>query len=339
MTDRSETEIVVCLLALPETSPFALYGLAEVLSSAGTAWEELTGRPTGSPRFRVRVVGDRAGAMRISGGAPALPEAAFADDPSCAIAIVPDLALPPDADPRGRWPAAAHWLADRAAEGATICSVCSGALVLAEAGLLGGREAATHWAFADLIARLYPAVRLRPERILCAGDPEGRLVTAGGASSSEDLVLWLIARHCGPEEAVRIRKIFLFGDRTDGQLPLAALLPRPTGEDAAVAAAQAWAAESYAEGGAAEMAAAAGLPPRTFTRRFRRATGYAPLDYLQRLRIEEAKQLLERSDLPADEIAAEVGWEDPAHFRRVFRRLAGVTPGAYRQRHRLPRPA
>ncbi|MGM0586612.1 MAG: GlxA family transcriptional regulator, partial [Pseudomonadota bacterium] len=316
---------------------FALYGLMEVMASVGVAWGELTGKPTGAPRFEVGVVAQDRAPFRAAMGTPIAPDESFAEGARCDLVLVPDMALSPDADPRGRWPEAAAWLRERHAEGARVCSVCSGALLLAEAGLLDGREATTHWAFAPMLARFYPEVRLLKERVIVPADPEGRVVTGGGASAWEDLAVWLVARFSGAEEAVRIRKLFLFGDRSDGQLPFAALLPRPSGADAAVAAAQEWAADHYAERLAASgMAAAAGLAPRSFARRFRAATGFSPLEYLQTLRIEEAKQMLERTDLPSDEIAAEVGYEDPAHFRRVFRRLAGVTPGAYRQRWRAP---
>jgi transcriptional regulator GlxA family with amidase domain len=158
-------------------------------------------------------------------------------------------------------------------------------------------------------------------------------VTGGGASSWEDLALYLVARLCGGPEAVRIARLFLFGDRSEGQLVYAGARPARRHEDAPVAAAQAWAAENYARPNpVAGMSAVAGLPERTFKRRFLAATGYTSLDYVQTLRTEEAKQLLETTDLPADAVAAEVGYEEPAFFRRLFKRRTGVTPARYRRR-------
>jgi len=120
--------------------------------------------------------------------------------------------------------------------------------------------------------------------------------------------------------------------------------PRPH-QDAVVAAAQEWVALHYAEKNpVAAMVAGSGLAERSFKRRFRAATGYAPIEYVQAIRLEEAKHLLERSDLPVDEVAAEVGYDDPSYFRRLFRKQSGVAPGAYR-RHFVrtvriaPRPA
>jgi transcriptional regulator GlxA family with amidase domain len=327
--------LVVALVTVPESSPFALYGLAEVLGAVGVAWTQLTGEPTTAPRFEVRLVGADRLAFTGTTGMPLRATHGFDELAAADIALVPDLAIDPAADPRGRWSDACRWLRRMADAGALVGSVCSGSVMLAEAGLLDGLEATTHWAFAPVFARHYPAVRLRPERILQASGPEQRIVTGGGAAAWEDLALWLVARRGGEEEARRIARIFLFGDRSEGQLPFAALVPRPAHEDRLVADAQAWIAEHYPERHAvAGAAAAAGLPERTFHRRFKRATGYSPVAYVQVVRIEEAKQLLERSALGPDEIAAEVGYEDPSHFRRVFRKLVGVTPARYRQRWR-----
>src|SRR5690606_4824824 len=108
------------------------------------------------------------------------------------VAIVTDLDLEPGIDPRGRWPAECDWLRRVQNEGALICSVCTGAVLLAEAGVLDGAEATTHWAAAPIFATRYPAVQLRAERILCVSGPNDRIVTSGGSGSWTELVLYLI---------------------------------------------------------------------------------------------------------------------------------------------------
>ena len=145
-----------------------------------------------------------------------------------------------------------------------VCSVCTGSVVLAEAGLLDGFDATTHWSAAGVFGRCYPQVRLRAERIVVPAGPEHRIITGGGASAWEDVAIYLIARFCGEVEAVRAAKIFLFGDRSEGQLPYAAR-PRPNRhDDAAIAACQAWIADHYAgENPVARMVAQSGLPERT----------------------------------------------------------------------------
>lgn len=329
------------LVAVPESAAYALYGSREIFASVGVAWAQLTGANDGRPWFDVQVVAAERAPFTATSGVPVAPDAAFADAPASELVIIPDLATDPLTDPRGRWGPACDWLRARHAAGATVCSVCSGGLILAESGLLDGLPATTHWGFRESFRRHYPAIDLRIERTLLPAGPDARIITTGGAAAWEDLALYLIARFCGPEEAVRTAKVFLFGDRGAGQLPFATLhRPREHG-DPAVAEAQVWVASSYAcRGPVAGMAARAGLPERSFSRRFRKATGLSPIEYVQALRIEEAKQLLERTSLAADLIAAEVGYEDPAHFRRVFRRLVGETPGRYRRRFApVARPA
>ena len=139
------------------------------------------------------------------------------------------------------------------------------------------------------------------------------------------------------EEAIRISKLFLYQWHRDGQLPYASMIANVDHGDAAILHCQNWLAQNYERADiVAELVRRSGLPKRTFDRRFRAATGYSPLAYIQALRIEEAKQLLETTSRPVDAIAREVGYEDMASFRRLFRRLAGMTPGEYRRKFQLP---
>jgi transcriptional regulator GlxA family with amidase domain len=143
----------------------------------------------------------------------------------------------------------------------------------------------------------------------------------------------LISRICGPEQALRTTKIFLLSDHTCGQLPFAVMTPRRQQADAVIGDCQAWIAENYASSNpVAGMAARAGLQPRTFARRFRSATEYQPMDYVHAIRIEEAKQLLETSDISVEEVSHAVGYEDLTSFRRLFKRKGGLTPAAYRRK-------
>jgi transcriptional regulator GlxA family with amidase domain len=323
----------VRLVALPETTPSALYGLLEVLSSVGTIWPEMTGKPPAGRIFEVAIVAEGRSPLTCALGVPVQPGASFSDNQRVDIAIVTDLAIDPESDARARWPLARDWLRRQFDAGATICSVCTGSLLLADAGLLDGVEATTHWSAADQFARYFPKTLLRPERILVPAGPEHRIVTSGGAASWEELALYLITRFSSPVEAIRAAKLFVLGDRSEGQLPFAALGRPKTHEDAVIAAAQDWAARHYDQPHpVAAMVANSGLPERTFARRFKAATGYAPVDYLQALRIEEAKQMLETSDTSTEEVGAAVGYDDPAHFRRLFKRRTGTSPARYRQR-------
>ncbi|WP_265520010.1 GlxA family transcriptional regulator [Nitratireductor luteus] len=324
----------VGLLTLPESYPGALYSLHELLGMAGRGWAHVTGEPeAASCRFSPRLVSRDGLAVASPAGPSIAVEAALEDMAQPDIVIVADLAFRLDGDTRGLWTEEAAWARRAYAAGAVVCSICSGSLFLAEAGLLNGIEATTHWSAAPVFRDHYPQVRLRPERILCPAGPEHRIVSAGGASTWAELGLYLIARFSGSLEARRMSKIFLLGDKSDGQLPFAAMARPRQHEDGAVAAAQLWIADNYsAPNPVGRMAEAAGLPERTFSRRFRKATGYGPVEYVQAMRIEEAKQMLETTAEPTDSIALAIGYADPVFFRRIFKRTVGVTPARYRQR-------
>ncbi|MFZ5783005.1 MAG: GlxA family transcriptional regulator [Pseudomonadota bacterium] len=331
---ESKPTLAVSLLVLPESFPAALYCLHELFWAVGRAWGDVTGEPeTAACRFAPTLV-SRIGVAAPSPAGPAISVQARLDDaPSPTIVIVTDLALPFDAELGGRWEHEADWVRRMHAKGAVVCSICSGALFLAQAGLLGGLEATSHWSVASMFRRRYPDVQFRPERILCPTGPEHRIVTAGGASSWSELGLYLVARFAGESEARRMSKLFVIGDKSEGQLPFAAMARPCQHADAAIAGAQLWIADNYtAANPVARMAEIASLPGRTFSRRFRKATGYTPVECVQALRIEEAKQMLETTDEPTDSVALAAGYADPVFFRRVFKRAVGVTPARYRQR-------
>lgn len=323
-------EPTVALLLLPESTPASIYGLYEVFDSVGHQWEALTGEASAGGRMHPRIVAKDGVPPSGALGLPIAPQSGLE---SADIVIVADLAFTAGFDPRGRWATETAWLRDRYAAGAVVCSVCTGTLALAEAGLLDGETATTHWAASDLIAAHYPKVRLAPQRILTASGDGDRILTAGGTSAWADLALHLVARFSSGTEAVRAAKIFLLGDHSEGQLPFAGARKAQSHNDAIVADAQTWIVDNYRRANpVAAITARSGLTPRTFLRRFKAATGYTPTDYVQTLRIEEAKQMLETGGLAVEAISFEVGYEDPNFFRRLFKRTTGITPARYRQR-------
>lgn len=324
--------ITVALVVVPEATPSVLYGMVEVFSAVGGAWEALTGESNPVRRMRPLLVAESREPIVIQQGVSIAPQATFAETRPD-VALVTDLALDMGTDPRGRWSATAEWLRAQYEREAVIGSVCTGSVLLAEAGLLDGLPATTHWSARPLFDAWYPAVRLRPERLLVPAGPAHRVVTSGGYAAWADLVLYLIARFCGRAEAVRIAKVFVLGDRSDGQLPYTSMI-RPTGHgDAVIERCQAWIAWHYTDSNPVSgMLAQSGLAERTFKRRFRAATGYTPIEYVQTMRVEEAKQWLETSVASIEDVAASVGYQDVASFRRLFKRMTGITPARYRQR-------
>jgi transcriptional regulator GlxA family with amidase domain len=325
------------VVGAPEVGAAGTMALLDVLSSVGRSWEVLHGRPPQPPVFAPRLLTLDGQPVSLRNGLALTPHGRLDQMPAPDIVIVPELLVSPAAPLPAHYAPVVDWLRATYASGALVTSVCSGVLLLAEAGLLDGEEATSHWAFCDVIARRFPQVRLRKERILVPTGPGHRIVTAGGASSWYDLLLYLVARFAGPDRARQAAKVFLIEAHADGQLPFAALTAKRQHEDRLIADAQLWLADGYASANPVrEMVARSGLTERGFYARFKRATGMAPMDYVQVLRIEEAKHLLETTDLAVDEVAESVGYQEPASFRRLFRKAVGITASAYRRRNLLP---
>jgi len=327
------TKPLVTILAAPETSPSVLYGLYDVLYSVGSVFPDMTLGEPGEDALDVRIVSAQPGAFRCAGNVVVEPHAHIDAIDRADVVILCDMYTPVTEPPRGKYAAEIAWLRRMHAGGALVCSVCSGSLVLAEAGLLDGHEAAAHWAYDELFRRCYPKVSMRAGSVLCLAGAESGIVTAGAVTAWQDLALWLIARLCGQRQAAETAKVFLLATHEEGQLPYAAMVRHRDASDAVIGDCQSWIAQNYTtENPVQRMAERSGLNPRTFARRFRAATGYQPIDYVQALRVEEAKQMLETTETGIDEIAAEVGYEDSASFRRVFKKKSGLTPAAYRRK-------
>lgn len=330
-------KLSVGLLAVPEASAAVIYGLHEVFSCVGTVWQTLTGDPVRSRQMSPRIVGPSNDPIRTPLNVPLVPDTTYDERVRMDVIIVSDLFLEPDLDFTGMWPEAIVWLQAQHRQGAIICSVCTGSLLLAQAGFLDGREATTHWSARDTFKQCYPKVKLQAEKVLVPSGKEHDVVTSGGSASWTDLSLYLISRFCGEDEARRISKVFLFGDRSQGQLPFAAMVRPRQHEDASIAQCQSWIAENYhVSNPVAEMARRSGLNDRTFKRRFHASTGYTPIDYVQSLRVEEAKHMLETTAEPIEDISGQVGYEDGGSFRRLFKRTVGTSPQRYRQRYQIP---
>jgi transcriptional regulator GlxA family with amidase domain len=330
--NQQKGQIETLVLAFPATAGSALYGLVDVLTTTGNIWQALLRTRAATLPFRVQIASTGKRPFRCGNGIPVSPSVAIRDEPYADVILIPELWLGPDESLGDQYQEAARWLRRCYDKGAHIYSVCSGSLLLAEAGLLDGRDATSHWGYQQLFERRYPKVRFRPELSLCFSDAAGRLVTAGGATSWHDLALHIIARHVDPQEALRIAKVFLLQPHAEGQLPYRPLVRPLPHSDSKVRACELWLGKHFREGSAvARVVEYSGVPERTLKRRFKIATGQALIDYLQNLRIEEAKRLLETSGRSADEISADVGYQDPSFFRRLFNRRTGIAPVRYRR--------
>ncbi|MEO1224084.1 MAG: helix-turn-helix domain-containing protein [Pseudomonadota bacterium] len=333
MSEDNQQPLVTAIVATPDAGASCLFTMVDVLSSVGRDWELVHGQPPKPPRFLPRIVSVDGNEFFGPNEIKIAPHGALEDYPAPDLVLIPDFLVSPGTRLAGDYLAIAEWIREVHQAGAIVASVCSGALLLAASGLLDGEEATTHWSYCDTLSGHFPKVKVCGARILISGGAEHRVVTAGGASAWDDLLLYLIGRLAGPDEALRIAKLYLLQWHSDGQLPYAALSMGRQHDDRMIEQCQLWIADNYAtENPVASMSDLCGLSERTFHRRFRKVTGQSPMAYVQALRIEEAKHLLETTDMAIDEVGVEVGYEEPASFRRLFRRSVGIAPSAYRRR-------
>ena len=324
----------LAILVAPESSASVLYGLYDVLSSVGAMYPDMLTGQAGDSLLDVSIVAATAEPFRCFGNVLIEPSAAVDDVHAVEVVVAADMYAPINSEPRGQWTTEAAWLRRMHAGGALVASVCTGSILLAEAGLLDGRSCASHWAYRDLFAAVYPQVRLLPNAILDLSHEADGVITAGGVTAWQDLALHLIRRYCGAEHAVRTAKVYLLSGHEDGQLPFAAPTEGTLIHDAAIRDSLAWIDANYAvPNPVSSMTEQSGLTKRTFERRFTAATGRRPIEHVHRLRIEKARDLIEHGDASLDDVGYQVGYEDPAFFRRLFRRATGLTPAAYRRKY------
>ena len=222
------------------------------------------------------------------------------------------------------------WLRQQHAQGAVLAAMCTATFMLAEADLLGGTRATTHWAFAELFRRRYPNALLDERQILCE---DNRLISSGGASAAVDLLLHLVRRFASLELAQLCSRYLLIDNvRSEQSSYVLWSMPKSHG-DADILRVQNWLDEHFGQPLLIdELAGRFGFGVRNFKRRFKEATGYTPLAYLQTLRLEKAKQLLETTRMSLDSITFAVGYEDSNSFRRLFQQRVGLLPAAYRKK-------
>lgn len=302
-------------------------GPIEVFHSAGLLWNALSGE-SARPRFRVRVASIDGAPVASEGGLGLVPNCAIAEIAHADIVILAATGLAIDAQ------IAAHaallpWMAAWHARGAYVAGICTGVALLAESGILDGRQATTHWAVAEELARRYPGVCWRPEQFVT---DDGRVLCAGGVYAAIDLSLYLVEKFCGHELALKTAKALLVSMPRSRQSGYAVLPLSPPHSDAKIRQAEEYLRDHYhREISIDALAARIGMGPRNFARRFKAATGRLPRSYIQLLRIAAAKELLERGEGSIQTVCSKIGYDDLAFFRSVFKRHTGMNPADYRR--------
>ncbi len=331
--DRDHKPASIAILALRESIASVVFGMYDTFMSAGRDWRHvLEGNP--APGLIHPIIAAAATTPFVAANeVRIIPQVALTDCPQPDIICVPDLLIPPEQSLDGRYDHQLSWLRSCYANGATIAATGSATMLLAEAHLLDGLEATTHWEYVRTMRLRYPAVKLRTGRALMVAGDDQRLVMAGGGTSWVDLVLFLIARVAGVQVAMQVARRNLIDWHDIGQQPFARLARSRQVDDARIAHCQSWIATNYQEPSPViTMVRLSGMPERSFKRRFQQTTGMAPLEYVHALRLEEAKRRLESGNESIETIARQVGYEDAGFFSRLFRRNVHLTPAQYRRR-------
>jgi transcriptional regulator GlxA family with amidase domain len=319
------------IVAMPGAQLLDVAGPLDVFAEANARVEAARGamRPD-APPYRILLVGTRPGPIQCSSGTRLLPDHLIGD-PATARLHTLLVAGAPDLPTRPAELGLLDWLRTASAGARRFGSVCTGALLLAEAGLLDGRRVTTHWAVATHMAERFPSVALEIDAIHVR---DGRLRTAAGVTAGLDLALSLVEEDLGAEIARAVAsRLVMYFRRNGGQLQHSRHGDtQPAGRAALQAVQRFVAAEPGAPHDVESLAARAGMSPRHFARLFRQEIGTTPAAWVETIRVEAARRALEDGDAPKH-VAGLCGFSDVDTLRRAFLRRLGVTPAEYRRRH------
>lgn len=223
------------------------------------------------------------------------------------------------------------WLKQQHHKGADLTSICIGAFLLAETGLLHGKKVTTNLRFADRFRQLYPDVEVQDDKIIV---DQGAICTCGGAFIFTTFMIYLIEKYVGHEEAVIVSKILMINTHQQDQYTFSVFQLQREHSDEKVREAQLFIEKNYRQAISIEkLAGEYYMSTRNFIRRFEAATGNTPLEYLQRVRIEAAKKLLENGHDSIEQIAVQCGYDDMGFFRKIFKRHVAINPKEYQKKY------
>lgn len=223
------------------------------------------------------------------------------------------------------------WIAEQYKGGAEIASICSGAFMLASAGLLDGKVCSTHWIVADSFSYLFPKVNLQTDKLIT---DENGIYTNGGAYSFLNLIIYLVEKYYDRQTAIYCSKVFQIDLDRNNQSGFIIFSGQKNHEDDAIKKAQVFIENNVGDKiNVEELSSKFSIDRRNFDRRFKKATGNTPLQYMQRVKVEAAKKSLETDRKTINEVMYDVGYNDVKAFREVFRKVAGMSPLEYRGKY------
>jgi transcriptional regulator GlxA family with amidase domain len=316
---------------LRTTNSIDVVAPVELFAKILLLWRQLNKGKSSRPLFRVLTVAENRKPVTLTNGVTLRPDATLGG-------VKADLIVVPSINDRfglalKKNRSYVDWVRESFKGGVHVSSLCTGAFVVGASGILDGKRATTHWLFADEFRRRFPRVTLQERHMIV---DEGDIVTCGGATTFLNLVIYLIDKYFDHDLAVLASKMFLIDMDRPSQLPFKGHLSSPPHGDHAIARIHAFLAEHLQDELKIDaVAKKAGMSVRNFSRRFKTATGEAFSTHVQKLRIENAKRLLEGTTFSASEIMYRVGYNDDRSFRRLFKEYTSVTPKHYRNKFRI----
>ncbi|MCP4020573.1 MAG: helix-turn-helix domain-containing protein [Desulfobacteraceae bacterium] len=313
---------------IPDKVPLSALAIPlDVFLATGVFWN-LIFEKAPTPFFDVKTVSLDGNPITTVDGLAIKPDASIYD-----INDSDTIIITPPADLFQNFDEVIPWLIKSHENGTHIASFCTGAFILAQTGLLNGKTATTHWGFVKQFEQLYPRVNLTPQKLIT---DEGDLFCSGGANAGGDLALYLVAKYFGKEVAFQTARALLMDMDRKSQSPYLIFRFEKAHGDKEILDVQDFLESNFnAEIRVDLLAEKARMSRRTFERRFKNATGDSPLRYLQRVRIENAKNLLEKGQKTFDEITYHVGYGDSSTFSRIFKKTTGLSPNLYKKKYSL----
>lgn len=308
-------------------APTTAVAPVEVFSSAGVLWNTLRGE-TPQPRFRVRTASLNGRPVQTGFGMRLEPDCSIEEVDNTDLIVIAAVGV--DLDTACRAHRALYpWMREHYERGTMIAAACAGVALIAESGLLDGRPATTHWGVVESCRHRYPSVCWQPEQILTESD---RVVCAGGVYAAVDLSLYLVEKLYGHRLAMETAKALVLETPRTWQIGYSAEPPDFNHDDEVIARVQEWLFQHVHEWISIDaLSARANMSSRTFVRRFKAVTGQTPNRYVQKLRVNMARHLLESDLRSVQEVCYAVGYDDVKYFRTLFKRHTGRTPRDYRE--------
>jgi len=302
----------------------SITGSLEILTRANEYWRKM-GNP---PKMEVRLAGLET-ELQLNAGLFSIHPTHIRDIKNTDLVIIPSLSYDYEEVLRENGELI-HWIRDQYAHGAEIASICTGAFLLAATGLLEGKTCSTHWNAAHDFRRMFPNIHLHTDKLITS---DRGIYTNGGAYSFLNLILFLIEKYFDRQVAIRCSKIFQIDMERNLQSPFFIFQVQKNHGDELIGQAQTFIEENLDDKISFEvLASKLAISRRNFDRRFIKATGNTPVEYLQRVKVEVAKKSLEKGRKSIFEVMNEVGYADDKAFREVFKKITGLSPLEYKAR-------